>query len=340
MALPIEFLDAEDWRAHIIDPFGGQRDLEAKSIKAVGDPLHRFEEDGLRPYRACRFASQLGFTIEATTGDAIPKRLNIASSVAVERIFVELTKLITGQDTSSGLRALLNYGLLNECIPEFRPTIGCEQNDYHAFDVWHHTLETVKTAPPDPAMRWAALLHDIGKPDAKFIDADGRVRFLGHEAISENMASNILNRLKASNALQSETLALIRHHSTRPNTDWSSAAYRRLLHKLANDGLDWRRWAALQLADNLGKGVNTEKVPSAHAELLERMEKIAAAAPPLNLKALAIDGNAIMKLANKPQGPWIGTLQKHLMETVLDDPSLNTVQDLELMLKKWVLDNG
>jgi tRNA nucleotidyltransferase (CCA-adding enzyme) len=335
MALPVEFLNAADWRSHIIDPFGGQRDLDAKLIRAVGDPLHRFEEDGLRTYRACRFASQLGFSIEAATGKAIPQRLDVASRVAVERIFVELTKLLTGQDAPSGLRALLDYGLLDECMPEFRPTIGCGQNDYHAFDVWRHTLETVKAAPADPAMRWAALLHDIGKPEAKFIDAGGRVRFLGHEAISEKMASQILNRLKASNALQSETLALIRHHSTRPNSEWGPAAYRRLLHKLENDGLGWRRWASLQLADNLGKGVNTEKVPAAHAELMERMEKIAAAAPPLNVKALAIDGNAIMQLANMPQGPWIGALQKHLMEAVLDDPELNTTHDLELMVREW-----
>jgi tRNA nucleotidyltransferase (CCA-adding enzyme) len=339
MALPIEFLDAADWRAHIIDPFDGQRDLDAKLIRAVGDPLLRFEEDGLRPYRACRFASQLGFTIEAATGNAIPQKLDVASRVAVERIFVELTKLLTGQDAPAGLKSLLDYGLLDECIPEFRPAIGCRQNDYHAFDVWNHTLETVRAAAPDPAMRWAALLHDIGKPEAKFIDADGKTRFLGHEAISEKLAAQILSRLRASNALQSETLALIRHHSARPNSEWSSAAYRRLLHKLANDGLDWRRWAALQLADNLGKGVNTEKVPAAHAELMGRMEKIAAAAPPLNVKALAIDGNTIMHLANRPQGAWIGALQKHLMEAVLDSPELNTLHDLELMVREWAKTN-
>jgi hypothetical protein len=108
---------------------------------------------------------------------------------------------------------------------------------------------------------------------------------------------------------------------------------------LENDGLDWRRWAALQLADNLGKGVNTDKVPATHAKLLERMEKIAAAAPPLNVKALALDGNAIMRLANRPQGPWIGSLQKYLMEAVLDGPELNTAHDLELMVREWAETN-
>ncbi|MDR2697220.1 MAG: hypothetical protein LBB40_01945, partial [Holophagales bacterium] len=104
MALPIEFFNSNDWRAHIIDPFGGQSDLEAKLIRAVGDPLRRFDEDGLRPYRACRFASQLSFAIETSTGSAIPQRLDVASKVTVERIFTELTKLLTGLDAPSGLK--------------------------------------------------------------------------------------------------------------------------------------------------------------------------------------------------------------------------------------------
>jgi len=336
MALPIEYLDSDNWRDHVIDPFGGRRDLDAKLIKAVGDPLRRFDEDGLRPYRACRFVSQLGFAIEPATGEAIPKKLDIASKVSAERIFVELTKLLTGVDAPSGLMALAEYGLLGQCLPELLPSIGCSQNDYHAFDVWGHTLEVVKHAPANPAMRWAALLHDIGKPGAKFIGPDGRARFHGHEAISEELAHNILNRLKASNALQAEVLALIRHHGARPDQTWGDAACRRLLHRLEKDGLDWRAWAALQLADQLGKGVNTEDTPKSHAELLRRMENIALDAPPLNVRALAIDGNGMMRLAGKLPGPWIGKLQKHLLDAMMDDPKLNNANDLELLAKEWL----
>ena len=336
MALPIEYLDSDDWRGHVIDPFGGRRDLDAKLIRAVGNPLLRFDEDGLRPYRACRFVSQLGFSIEPATGEAIPKKLGVASKVSAERVFVELTKLLTGANPPAGLGALAEYGLLGQCLPELAPSIGCGQNDYHAFDVWGHTLEVVKHAPADPAMRWAALLHDIGKPSAKFIGPDGRARFHGHEAISEELAGNILDRLKASNALRAEVLALIRHHGARPDQTWGDAACRRLLHRLEKDGLDWRTWAALQLADQLGKGVDTENAPQNHAELLRRMEDVAKDAPPLNVRALAINGNEMMNLANRPPGPWVGKLQKHLLDAVMDDPKLNNVNDLEKMAKEWL----
>jgi tRNA nucleotidyltransferase (CCA-adding enzyme) len=262
--------------------------------------------------------------------------LAVASKVSAERVFVELTKLLTGIDAPAGLMALAKYGLLGECLPEMSPSMGCEQNDYHAFDVWGHTLETVRHAPNDPAMRWAALLHDVGKPSAKTIGPDGRTRFHGHEALSEELARQALSRLKASNALQAETLALIRHHGAWPDQTWSSAAYRRLLHRLAKDGLDWRAWAALQLADQMGKGLDTENVFKNHAELLHRMEGIAVQAPPLNVRALAIDGNAMMKLANMPPGPWVGALQKHLLEAVMDDPKLNNVNDLEKLAKEWL----
>jgi tRNA nucleotidyltransferase (CCA-adding enzyme) len=336
MALPIEFLNSSDWRAHIIDPFDGLKDLEAKLIRAVGDPLRRFEEDGLRPYRACRFVSQLGFNIETSTGSAIQKRLNVASKVVVERVFTELTKLLIGSEAPSGLKVLATCGLLDKSIPELGPSIGCEQNTYHAFDVWNHTLEVVKFATATPAMRWAAMLHDVGKPSAKFIDHAGRTKFHGHEVLSEKMASQILMRFKASNELCAETLALIRHHGARPDKTWSDAACRRLLHRMTTDGLDWRKWASLQLADQMGKGIDIENIPSRHAELYERIERIANEAPPLNVKALAINGKTIMRLADKQRGPWIGVLQKHLLEMVMDDPKLNTADELERLSKMWL----
>jgi putative nucleotidyltransferase with HDIG domain len=262
--------------------------------------------------------------------------LDTASKVAVERIFVELTKLLTGQDAPKGLMALAEYGLLEKCLPELCPAIGCGQNTHHAFDVWSHTLEVVRLAPPDPAMRWAALLHDVGKPAAKFIDQDGRAKFHGHEAMGVETSSKIFNRRKASNALQVEALALIKHHGVWSEQSWSDAACRRLLHRLADDGLDWRRWAALQLADQLGKGKDTQSAPQVNARLIERMERLSSETPPLNVKALAIDGNRLMALAARPGGPWLGALQRHLLEAVLDEPCLNSPDTLEPLAAKWL----
>ena len=336
MALPIEFFDSDDWRPHIIDPFGGLLDLEREVIRAVGDPLQRFQEDGLRPYRACRFVAQLGFTIEASTGKAITQRLEVASGVAVERVFTELSKLLTGPYARAGLASLAEHGLLDLCLPESVPSIGCGQNSHHAHDVWKHTLEVVGSSPADAAMRWAALLHDVGKPTAKFVDDAGSARFHGHEAIGVAMALKIFKRLKAPNALQDEALALIKHHGTRPDGTWTDSACRRFLRRLAEDGLDWRRWAELQLADQTGKGLEDEHIPTAHSELCRRVEAIAKTDPVMNVKALAIDGVTIMGIARRRSGPWIGTLKKYLLEAVTDDPSLNTEESLDRLVKDWL----
>jgi tRNA nucleotidyltransferase/poly(A) polymerase len=225
-------------------------------------------------------------------------------------------------------------------MPELTPMIGCEQNAYHAFDVWGHTLETIKHAPPNPTMRWAALLHDAGKPSAKFTDPTGKTKFHGHEELSVDLASRILNRLKASNQLMDETLALIKHHGVVVDDHWSNAACRRLLHRLDADGLDWQRWASLQLADRMGKGINQEEISKKHTELLDRFRAIAEKAPPLNVQALAIDGHTVMRLANRPGGPWVGELQRHLLEIVMDTPEQNEASKLELLAKEWIMNNS
>ena len=157
MALPVGGGD-------LVDPFGGQADLAARILRAVGDPLQRFAEDGLRTLRACRFAAQLGFEVEAGTLAAIPERLEVARKVAAERVLTELTKLLCGDEPQRGLDLLAGTGLLDLWLPELRPMIGCGQNRHHRWDVWRHTLEVVRWAPADPGLRWAALLHDAGKP--------------------------------------------------------------------------------------------------------------------------------------------------------------------------------
>jgi len=335
MALPVEFLEAPDWRDHLIDPFGGRADLQAGCIRAVGDPLTRFAEDGLRPLRACRFAAQLGFTVEAATLAAIPERLEVARKVAVERVLVELTKLLTGQAADHGLRLLERSGLLGLWLPELLPLIGLGQGRHHRFDGWEHTLGTIMAVPPAAAFRWAALLHDAGKPAKRIVDGAGGVHFHGHEAVSLAIAGSLLQRLKASRALQSEVAALIRHHGTHPSPEWSDGACRRFLGRLEGDRLPLEMWGSFRLGDQRAKGWEEESFLPQHRSMMERMRRLAEAVPPLNSKALALDGRALMKLLGRPGGPWLGELQAHLLERLLEEPERNTPEGLEAWIREW-----
>lgn len=312
----------------LVDPFGGRADLASGTIRAVGDPLRRFAEDGLRTLRACRFAAQLGFEVEAATLAAIPERLDVARKVSVERVYTELTKLLCGDEPHRGLDLLARTGLLDLWMPELRPMIGCGQNRHHRFDVWIHTLEAVRLVPADPGLRWAALLHDAGKPGARILGSDGEAHFHGHEGGSLELAAGILGRLRAAQGLQRDVLALIRHHGTHPTGDWSDAACRRFLRRLAEDSLGLPRWAAFRWADQRAKGMEMEARERDHAAMVARLEALAAAAPPLSVKALALDGAALMRLAGRGGGPWLGALQRQLLEAVLEDPDLNTPEAL------------
>jgi tRNA nucleotidyltransferase/poly(A) polymerase len=335
MALPAGALEGA-WEEAVVDPFGGRADLAAGVIRAVGEPLDRFAEDGLRCLRACRFASQLGFAIEPATLAAIPSRLDVAAKVSVERVMTELTKLLVGREPARGLAALQSTGLLGLWLPELLPMIGCLQNRYHLYPVWEHTLEVVRRAPADPGQRWAALLHDCGKPARRSEDAKGQVHFYGHEALSVDLTTTILARLRASHALAKDVLALVRHHGTHPGPEWGDAACRRFLKQLQEDGLSLERWGAFRLADQSGKGFGEDHCIDEHRAAMARLEALSAANPALAIKSLALDGRALMALAGRGGGPWLGELQAWLLEQVLEDPDRNRPEPLKELASSWL----
>jgi tRNA nucleotidyltransferase/poly(A) polymerase len=347
MALPLEALAEPNWRLRLVDPFGGRRDLASGLLRAVGDPLKRFEEDGLRPLRACRFASQLGFEVEAGTLAAIPQRREVAAKVAAERVYTELTKLLLGKEPARGLRLLERTGLLDLWLPELRPLVGCAQNRHHRLDAWEHTLkatEHIKGTGDDFA--WAILLHDAGKPESSSVGEDGAIHFYGHEEISERLADQILARLKAPNRLRAKVGAYIRMHGEHPDPEGSDAAYRRLLKRLSEAGLEPHEWELFRLADCWGKGwFDTGKDGLSGQEWWDetrafwqtaclRLESVRF--PGMTAKELALDGTALMALAGRPGGPWLGDLQKHLLEAVLEDPGRNTPDNLGALTLTWL----
>lgn len=348
LALPVAAMGAADWRERIVDPFGGREDLDRRLIRAVGDPLARFAEDGLRPLRACRFASQLGFGVDAATAAAIPQRLEVCAKVAVERVFTELTKLLAGREPARGLRLLESTGLLDLWLAELRPMVGCPQNRHHRFDVWEHTLKATELIQgADPAFAWALLLHDAGKPTARSVDADGEAHFYDHEDRSVAIADRVLRRLKAPNQVRERAVAFIALHGLHPDPAGSDRAYRRLLKRIVEAGLSPEDWMCFQLADRWGKGWFETGHPDGRTGQAwwdaTRAEWTAAGARldavrfvGLTAKELALDGQALMALAGRPGGPWLGALQAHLLEQVLEEPGRNTVDALQMLAEAWL----
>lgn len=180
----------------LLDPVGARADLDARVLRAVGDPVARLAEDPLRVLRVARFAAQLGFAVEPRTATALSEVAPAVAGVAPERVREELTKLLVAEDPMAGLRLLRDSGALAVVLPEVAALVGLDQPPrYHDLDGFEHTLAAVSAVPADPVMRWAALLHDVGKPLTRTVEDTGRVRFHGHASAGQPVAERILGRL-------------------------------------------------------------------------------------------------------------------------------------------------
>lgn len=207
----------------VIDFVGGLADLDARVIRAIGEPAARFREDHLRMLRAARFASVLGFAVEPETRAAIAEHAAWISKVSAERVATEVTRtLCESPRPSVGLGILRETGLLRHILPEVEALAGTEQPPlYHPEgDVWTHTclmLDDVP-APRDPVLAWSLLLHDIGKPRT-FIREDDRIRFPCHAPVGAELSERILTRLKQPAALIGKVKAVVADHMTFVDAD-------------------------------------------------------------------------------------------------------------------------
>ena len=313
----------------LVDPYGGRADLGARKLRAVGDPAARFFEDGLRPLRAVRFASQLDFEIEAATLAAIAPTIERFRLVSAERVRDELQKVLLsdGGDfhgPSRGLRLLEETGLLAEILPELSLCRGVEQRGMHVFDVLDHLYAATDAAPPVLALRLAALLHDVGKPQAKVELAGEDPTFYRHEEYSAKMAEAILKRLRFPNALSDEVVHLIRCHMFSYDDSWGDGAVRRFIARVGPEHLD--ALFELRIAD--GTGIIGRPVdPRSLDPLRSRIEAVLAAKEAFGLGQLAVKGNDLAAIGI-PSGRTMGGILKELLEAVLDDPSLNEKERL------------
>ena len=301
------------------DPFGGREDLKKGILRAVGDPKKRFREDSLRILRGLRFAARYALTLESATWQAMEQEKQRMESLARERVFDELCKLLSSVTTAQELVA---WGpILAAVIPELEPMIGFDQRSpHHAYDVFTHTAHVVAGVSPDLHRRWAALLHDVGKVPTFTQDATGRGHFYGHAQVSAEMADIILRRLKAPTDLREHVVFLIDRHMARLEPD-----KKLLRRRLAQYG--WEAVAdllALQWADFTSKGVlgdgpDFRKID----DLLSEIRREDAC---LGLKDLAVKGNDLMALGFT--GKAIGTMLHALLEQVLEENLPNDRQAL------------
>jgi tRNA nucleotidyltransferase (CCA-adding enzyme) len=310
---------------HVIDPFGGARDLAARVLRAVGNAEERFSEDGLRVLRAARFSATLELTIEDATFTAMHSRAahHTFRKVSQERVRDEWKKSMLARRPSVAFEAMRASEILSISCPELIESVGCEQNRYHAFDVWGHAMSCLDACEGDPILRIAALLHDVGKPRSRaFSDKTNDYTFYEHERIGAEIAFPILTRLKFSNDERDRVTSLVRHHLICYSDDWTDGAVRRWLRRVGPDlAPDLYK---IGRADALGKGREAKEDIASIERLRERVESIIAAGAALSTRDLALRGNDLMRELSLGPGPIIGRLLERLLEIVTDDPSKNT----------------
>ena len=319
------------------DPFSGLEDLRRRRLRAVGDPLARFREDGLRPLRAVRFASTLRLALDPPTRLAIPEALDVFARVAMERVRDELSKLLVrGAPPSRGLRLLLRSGLLAHIVPELLESVNFGQNRFHRWDVWRHTLRCVDAAPPDLVVRLAALLHDVGKPRsaAPKEGAPGEHTFYDHEKLGARLTTDILERLKFPRRETERVALLVAEHNWHYLPEWNDGTVRRVLARIGPEELPalWK----LRRADLRARGRLVEEGLANQAAAETRFQREVDRASALKVTDLAIDGEDVMRELRIGPGRQIGEVLSRLLERVLDDPDLNTPEQLIRLLPEVV----
>lgn len=314
----------------IVDPFGGRADLERRLIRAIGDAAQRFAEDGLRPLRACRFAAQLGFQVDGPTRDAIRPSLSTVQRVSAERIRGEIEAILLAPRPSAGLSLLQETGLLDLLLPELQRCVGVEQRQPPGrpagapeFDVFTHSLAACDASEPDLELRWAGLLHDIGKATTLVRAADGSLSFHHHDRESARMAHEILERLRSPHSLRDGVSHLVAHHMFNFDEQWSDAAVRRFVARVGRDRID--KLLALRRADQLGRyGEEHRARPSPRlVALAQRVSAVMERREAVTVRDLAVNGNDLMTHLKLAPGPIVGILLRQLLEAVLEDPALN-----------------
>lgn len=310
----------------LVDPFGGQADLKAGILRAVGDPLVRFREDGLRAMRAVRFAATLEFMIDPPTFAAISQTLDVTARVASERLRDELLKMLTAPKPSTGFALMRDSGLLALVLPELLEGVGMTQNHHHAYSVYDHVMACVDAAAGRTA-RLGALFHDIAKPRTRAPkeSAPGEFSFFKHEHVGADLTDEVMRRLRFSNEEREKVAGLVRNHMFWYDSTWSPGTVRRFVRRVGEDNL--QDLYALRRADIAGRG-RSEDPATELAALETRVAQVLAESRALKVTDLVINGDDVMRAAARGGGRYVRETLEALLERVMEDPALNTREAL------------
>jgi tRNA nucleotidyltransferase/poly(A) polymerase len=316
----------------LIDPFDGQKDLDAKLIRAVGDANERFSEDALRMMRAIRIAAELGFSIEETTLAAIQANAPLINKIAKERVKQELFKTFASPDPYHGMVVFRETGLMAEILPEMEKTFGVEQKSpgrHHIYDVGTHSLMSLKSCKSqDPLVRFATFIHDVGKPRAYKKSEEGLITFYNHEMASAKIAENISERLRFSNKEKDKFVRLVRWHQFSVGEDQTDSALRRFIRNVGVENVP--DILELRVGDRLGGGARETswRLEEFKHRLIEVQKQ------PFRVVDLKIDGNDVMKELKLKPGPKVGEILNTLFEEVVEKKIANEKNALMARLQE------
>ena len=312
----------------VTDAFGGKEDLKNGIIRCVGDADRRFNEDALRIMRAIRFASVLDFEIEQKTKESIFKNKNLLKNISVERIAVELLKLLSGKNAR---KVILDYfEVLEVILPEISGMKGFDQKSrWHVYDILNHTALAVEKSPEAPVLRLAALLHDCGKVDSFTVDERGVGHFYGHPEVSYEKAKTALARLKLDNATTAAVLTLIKYHDM--PIEPTKPAVKKVLKLLGADL--FFKLLDIKRADNLAQNLELTKDV---LKTIDNIENIAKEIIKNNecfcLKTLAVTGADLINIGI-PTGKELGEKLEFLLDAVINERAENKKEELLKLLK-------
>jgi len=320
---PQEFSTDSNNNYKIIDPYLGREDLGKKLIKAVGDPNLRFKEDALRLMRSVRIATQLGFSIEEKTLAAISQDAALLNDIAKERVRDELLKILRSDYPYEGIMLLKNTNLLQYIIPELLEGSGVSQERpgrHHKTDVFTHNVMSLKYTPSaDPIVRFATLIHDIGKPRVASVDKDGYVIFHNHEIVGAKIAAEIADRLRFSKKEKEKIVMLVRWHMFTVDEHITDSAIRRFIRRVGVENV--KDMMDLRIGDRLGGG--TQRAESWRLKLFKKRVEEQLAPAPFSINDLAINGHNVMKELNIRPGKQVGEILQKLFEEVDEDLEKN-----------------
>ncbi|PJE70249.1 hypothetical protein COU97_00650 [Candidatus Shapirobacteria bacterium CG10_big_fil_rev_8_21_14_0_10_48_15] len=311
---------------NLIDPHYGQADLQKKLIRAVGDPVKRFQEDALRMMRAVRIATQLGFQIEPKTFVAIQQNLHLIDHVSAERCRDELLKLLSYPHAADGYLILRRAGLAEKILPEVERGFGVEQKSPGRHHLWSVGIHSVKALAAcrsdDPIVKLAVLLHDVGKPPTVKKQPDGTITFYNHEMAGAQITRRIAQRLRFSKKDSQRLVKLVRWHQFTVDERQTDKAHRRFIRHVGKENL--KDILAVRRADRIGGGARET------SWRLERFKQklIAVQKQPFSIKDLKIDGHDVMATLHLKPGPAVGQVLKRLFAEVEADQTKNQKESL------------